>query len=260
MVPLDSLGSAHVQAWVMAYPDSQEPLGDVAVVIPCYNAGGRLRPVVEQVLAHTPRVIVVDDGCTDESMPSLEGLPVQLVRFEHNQGKGHALLAGFRAALEDEKVHAIAVVDADGQHDPAELPGLCAVLRREKAGLAVGERRFGEAHVPWRSRFGNRVSAALLRRILGTRLSDSQCGYRVLSREFAVAVVANVPGGRYETETAMIILAVRGGYPVVSAPIATRYERGNSSSHFRKLRDSWRVMRVLSRAAWERRLRRGRRR
>lgn len=230
----------------------EQPIADLnraAVVIPCYNAGGRVRPVVEQVLGYSPRVIVVDDGCTDDSIASLAGLPVHLVRFSRNRGKGHALLAGFRAALADETVEAIAVVDADGQHDPAELPGLHRCLRAQEASLVVGARRFDGPSVPWRSRFGNRVSAALMRRILGTRLSDSQCGYRVLARPFAQRVVDTVPGGRYETETAIIILAVRQGFRVVSNPIATRYESGNPSSHFRKLHDSWRVMRVLLGAA-----------
>ncbi|WP_320178495.1 glycosyltransferase family 2 protein [Roseovarius pacificus] len=229
----------------MVPEDSIAPLDGVAVVIPCYNAGGRLRPVVEQVLTHTPQVIVVDDGSTDGSAPSLAGLPVRMVSFAANRGKGHALLAGFQAALEDPALKAVAVIDADGQHDPDELPGLCAALWQEDAGLVVGSRRFDGVEVPWRSRFGNRVSAALLRRILGAHLSDSQCGYRVLSRAFTEKVVQTIQGGRYETETAIIILAVRAGYRVVSAPIATRYESGNPSSHFRKLRDSWRVMRVL---------------
>ena len=226
--------------------------GRLAAVVPCYNAGGRLRPVVEQLAGMLDHVVVVDDGCTDGSLDGLEALPVSIVRFDVNRGKGHALMAGFREALAIGGVEAVAVLDADGQHDPAELPRLFAAFEREGAALAIGARVFDGAHVPWRSRFGNRVSAAIMRRVLGPGLEDTQCGYRVLSRAFAEAMLRDLPGGRYETETAMIVLAVRRGFKVVTAPIATRYEAGNPVSHFRKLRDSWRVLRVLARAAFAR--------
>ncbi len=221
----------------------------VACVVPCYNAGKRVRPVVERLSGALDHVIVVDDGSTDDALTTLHGLSAEVVAFPRNRGKGHALLAGFAEALQEPSIEAICVVDADGQHDPAELPRLFAAFLEDAADLVIGARTFDRAQVPWRSRFGNRVSAALLRRLLGPGLKDTQSGFRILSRSLAEDVLRTVPGGRYETEMAILLKAIRDGRRVVSIPIRTIYESGNPSSHFRKLRDSYRVMRTLFRAA-----------
>jgi glycosyltransferase involved in cell wall biosynthesis len=232
-------------------PSSTPAAGDsaVAVVVPTYNVGDLVLGVARRVIAAGFRAIVVDDGSTDGGTRGLEGLPVTVVRLTPNRGKGHAILAGFAKALEDPAVEAVAVLDADGQHDPAELPRLCAAFRAHGADLLIGSRDFGHAGVPFRSRFGNVLTARLLGWLLGVRVPDTQSGYRILSRRFAEAVLREVPGGRYETEMAIVGLAIRGGYRIASESIRTIYEPGNRTSHFRKLSDSWRVYRTLFRWA-----------
>ncbi len=224
----------------------------LCVVVPCYNAGERLRPVVEKVLNQSLRIVVVDDGSTDEGIELLGDLPVQLVQLAHNQGKGHALLAGFREALSHESVQCVCMLDADGQHDPTEIPRLYTAYTEMQADLVIGTRSFSGQRVPFRSRFGNTVTAWITGVLLGRRLPDTQCGFRLLSRPFAQLVCDTIAGGRYEMEMEMLIRAVRGGYTVASVPIATRYEPGNKSSHFNKLGDSariyWRLLRILFRS------------
>ncbi|HQN01486.1 MAG TPA: glycosyltransferase family 2 protein, partial [Candidatus Hydrogenedentes bacterium] len=143
---------------------------------------------------------------------------------------------------------AIALMDADGQHDPGDLPALFDVYRRHDADLVIGTRQLDRARTPWRSRFGNQVTAWVAGKLLRCPLSDTQCGYRILSPRFAGAFVTMVSGGRYETEMEMILLAVNGGYTLLSAPVTTIYEAGNRSSHFRKVRDSLRIYGTLWRA------------
>lgn len=224
----------------------------LAVVVPCYNAGGRLRPVLKGVLRHTQQVVVVDDGSTDVAIENVRDLPVNIVTFECNRGKGHALIEGFRTALGNSGVHAVAVVDADGQHDPAELPRLFAAMAEHDADLVIGARVFDKAQVPWASWLGNKLTVVLTAALLHKWLADTQSGYRLHSRRFLEDVIQTVPGGRYDTEMEILVRAVRGGYRVVSVPIETIYERGNRSSHFNKLRDSYLVYRRLFRAAFGR--------
>jgi glycosyltransferase involved in cell wall biosynthesis len=224
---------------------SKEP--GITVVIPCFNAGPRLRPVAESAAARTGRVIVVDDGSTDGSADGFLSPEIEVLRLSPNRGKGHALLAGIRKAFESEKLEVICLMDADGQHDPADLPGLLAAFRKDNADLVIGARQFGGQQVPWRSRFGNRVTAGITRALLGRRMQDTQCGYRLLSPRFARAVLDHVSGGRYETEMEMIVFAVRGGFTLTHAPVQTVYEPGNRSSHFRKVRDSIRIYARLAR-------------
>lgn len=230
--------------------DFPERLPDLTAIVPCYNAGDRIRPVVEALSTQVDHILVVDDGSTDGSMKSLASLPVEILTIPKNLGKGHALLAGFRKALENPDIACVCALDADGQHDPAEIPRLYAAYRDSGADLVIGSRVFDGGHVPWRSRFGNKLTVSVTALLLGHRLPDTQSGYRLLSRPFAESVLESIPGGRYETEMEIIIKAIREGWKTEPVPIRTIYEAGNASSHFRKFHDSFRIYSRLLRAAW----------
>ena len=226
---------------------------ELAAVVPCYNAGGRVRGVVEGLGAILDHVIVVDDGSTDGSAASLEGLPARVVAFPENRGKGFAMLAGFRAALEDPVIQCVAIIDADGQHDPAELSQLYAAFAGQNADLVIGTRTFDMAHVPFRSRLGNKTTATVTRLLLGKAIPDTQSGYRLHSRRLLEHLLQILEGGRYETEMEILVEAVKGGYTVLPVPIQTLYEEGNPSSHFNKIRDSFRIYQRLVATALRRR-------
>jgi glycosyltransferase involved in cell wall biosynthesis len=228
-----------------SYPADAEHF---AAVVPCYNAGGRLRLVLEGLVSQAGHVLLVDDGSTDRSAAQASDLPVQTLSIPRNMGKGHALLLGFRAALELPDLEAVIVLDADGQHDPKELPRFIATFQQTGADLVIGSRVFDMDHVPWRSWFGNTLTVKAVHLLFGRHIPDTQCGYRLLSRRFAEAVVRDVAGGRYDTEIDILLKAVREGFPIAEVPIQTLYEAGNPSSHFRKVRDSariyWRILRA----------------
>lgn len=226
---------------------------EIAAVVPCYNAGNRVRPVLEHVCGLLDHVILVDDGSSDGCVHPLRNLPVNIVHFRENQGKGHALIAGFREALRLPEIAGVCVIDADGQHDPGDLIKLFEAFQCEKADLLIGSRIFDGVKVPWRSRFGNKLTIQLTALLLGRRLPDTQCGFRILSRRYAQRVVDSVRGGRYETEMEILVRALREGFTVASTPIATIYEEGNPSSHFRKIQDSVLVYSRLLRAVMRRR-------
>ncbi|HOC70461.1 MAG TPA: glycosyltransferase family 2 protein [Candidatus Hydrogenedentes bacterium] len=228
-----------------AYPEVAGLKSQVTVVIPCFNAGHRLKATLDRVCPLVDRVVLVDDGSTDGCTDGLEGYPVIKSVLPANRGKGYALIEGIHRALALPDTGAIALMDADGQHDPGDLPALFAVYRRHDADLVIGTRQLDRARTPWRSWFGNQVTAWVARKLLRCPLSDTQCGYRILSPRFAGAFVTTVSGGRYETEMEMILLAVNGGYTLLSAPVTTIYEAGNRSSHFRKVRDSLRIYTTL---------------
>jgi glycosyltransferase involved in cell wall biosynthesis len=209
-----------------------------------------VRAVAEGVLAQAIRLLVVDDGSTDGSAASLCDLPIQYLRIDPNQGKGHALLAGFREALKDPDMACVCVLDADGQHDPAEIPRLHAAFLATGADLVIGSRVFDGGRVPLRSRFGNKVTVSVTALLLRHRMPDTQCGFRILSRPFLESVLETVHGGRYETEMEIIVKAIREGWSTESVPIRTIYEAGNASSHFRKFHDSYRIYSRLLKAAW----------
>lgn len=231
----------------MPEEDGTAPLDRVAVVIPCFNAGPRIAPVVAVARALSPQlpVFVVDDGSTDGATGPLDTLGATVLRDPVNRGKGHALVRGFRAALAVPGVQCVATIDADGQHDPAALPALVAAFEETGADLLIGARQLDGSGVPWASRLGNGVTSALAARLLPGCPRDTQSGYRLHRRALLEGLMPRLHPGRYETEMELLIGALRGGFRVAEHPIATHYEPGNASSHFRKLRDSARIYRRL---------------
>ncbi len=233
---------------VKLHPEVSDLQAQLTAVIPCYNAGNRVRATLDRVCACVNQVVLVDDGSTDGCTDGLETYPIIKLTFPVNRGKGHALIAGIHRALSLPETAIIVLMDADGQHDPADLHALLDVYVNNDADLVIGARQLDKTRTPWRSRFGNQLTARVARRLFRCPLSDTQCGYRLLSPRFAAAFIATLPGGRYETEMEMILLAVNGGYTLRSAPVTTIYEPGNKSSHFRKVRDSLRIYASLWRA------------
>lgn len=225
----------------------------LAAVVPCYNAGSRVGPVVQALLSQLEHVIVVDDGSTDGATAPLQAMGASVIQFSENKGKGFAMLAGFRAALAAENVTGVVIVDADGQHDTSEIPNLWDTFERENADLVVGTRTFDGKGVPFRSKLGNKFTALITRILIGAAIPDTQSGFRVHSRRFLEDMLTTVRGGRYETEMEILVNAARGGYKISAAPIRTIYEAGNPSSHFNKFSDSWRVIRKLVGSAFTRR-------
>ena len=217
----------------------------LAAVVPCYNAGERVGPVVTGLLAQLDHVVVVDDGSTDGATASLQAMGASVIRFSENKGKGFAMLAGFRAALAADDVTGVVIVDADGQHDARELPNLWETFARENADLVIGMRTFTGKDVPFRSKVGNKFTALMTRILIGVPIPDTQSGFRIHSRRFLEDILKTIRGGRYETEMEILVNAARGGYKIAASPIRTIYEIGNPSSHFNKFRDSWRVIRKL---------------
>lgn len=231
----------------MSNTDQPEILAHIAIVIPCYNAGDRLRTVVARLADYPGPVVVVDDGSTDGSFDGIAHPRLRLLTFDANRGKGAALLAAFRAVLDMPDVQAAVVVDADGQHNTDELPKLVTVYEETGAELVIGERRFSSRHVPWASWLGNTLTRRLTALLLGRDLPDTQSGFRLHARPLLTEIVEVLPPGRYETEMAILVRAVKKGYHVASTPVDTLYEPGNASTHFRKIRDSFRVWRMLFR-------------
>lgn len=213
----------------------------VAAIIPVYNAGDLVASVVRDLQLYVHRIWLIDDGSTDGCTEGLDSSITQVVRIEENQGKGLALLHGYARALKDDSVDCVVALDADGQHDVLDLPRLYDTFKEANADFLIGARDFNMGLVPFRSRIGNKVTRMISRALLGTSLNDTQSGYRLVSRRFLSAVLDEIRGGRYETEMEMLALAVYGDFKVVSEPIRTLYDEGNTSSHFHVLRDSSRI-------------------
>ena len=127
----------------------------ICILIPAFNNGGTVGAVVERALATGLPVIVVNDGSTDGTAEILSRLPVTVVSYGKNRGKGHALKTGFRKATGLGYDYAV-TVDADGQHFPEDIPTL--LDHAEKDRLVVGSRNLNAEGMPSGNTFANRFS------------------------------------------------------------------------------------------------------
>ncbi len=197
--------------------------GRFAVVIPVYNHGDRVRGVAGAAAGLGLPVVVVDDGSEDGAGDRVRNLAgVRLLWHRENRGKGAALLTGFAAAagVADWAV----TLDADGQHDPAEIPDMIRALPVGLRPIVVGVRRGMDGPgVPWTSRFGRGFSNVWVRVSGGPRLADSQCGFRI----YPLPEVLELPvaARRYQYEVEVLVRAHWRGIPVLEAPVGVRYGR-----------------------------------
>lgn len=224
------------------------------LVIPAYQPGDAFEPLVGQLLDHGfDTVIVVDDGSGESYRSRFDRVAerpgVTVLRHPENRGKGAALKTAFRHALMGTSPagHRLVTVDADGQHRVDDV----VALDRQAAGgedeLVLGVREFSD-DVPWRSRFGNRLTRRVLRWFSQIDVRDSQTGLRSLPVAFAEQCLA-IEADRYEFELECLLLAKDNGLPITQYPIATVYIDDNAGSHFRPVLDSLRVYWVFLRYA-----------
>ena len=141
----------------------------VAVLIPTFNNVGSVAEVVRGALASGLPVYVVDDGSTDGSGAAAKG--ATLLTLPANRGKGGALLVGMGRLVADGFTHAICL-DADGQHDPIDIPAFAAALDADPDAIVAGVRDLATA--PPISQFGRRFSNFWIRVETGHRVADSQ--------------------------------------------------------------------------------------
>jgi glycosyltransferase involved in cell wall biosynthesis len=227
--------------------------GAVLALIPAHNEAPRIGPVIEGAARHLP-VLVVDDGSADDTAGVAEAAGARVIRQPTNLGKGEALKAGFRRALAD-GAGAVVTLDADGQHDPAEIPALLATRERTGARLVIGAREFRE--MPPTRRLANTLGKRVLRWATGREIRDNQSGYRLLDRALMEAMLeSEEPGFGFEVE--MIVECVRRGWDIEWVPIRTIY--GEEKSHInpvthlgRFLTLAWRIRRERRRSRPSRR-------
>lgn len=196
-------------------------------LVSAYNEAARIGAVIRGVLAHLP-VLVVDDGSDDETALAASTAGATVVRHDQNQGKGAALLTGFTWALQHD-FQAVVMLDADGQHDPAEIPLFLAAHADRCADLVIGYRDFSQ--IPLVRRLANSIGRSSLSWALGEPILDNQSGYRLLTRPLLASLQPTVGGFEFEVE--MIAQAIWGGYRIDWVPIKTIY--AGESSHISPL-------------------------
>ena len=218
----------------------------ILALIPGYQEGPRIELVVRGARAFLP-VLVVDDGSSDDTAAQAEAAGATVLIQSPNAGKGAALRRGFRHALE-QGCEAVVTLDADGQHDPAEIPLFLAAWEVSRPELIIGRRDFAE--MPPVRRLSNSLGGWVFSAAVGRAVPDNQSGYRLIGRHLMTALLDSEEQG-FEFEVEMIARCIALGLPIDWVPIRTIYEGEPShirpwahfTSFLRVTRDARRIVR-----------------
>lgn len=214
------------------------------VVLPALNEQEAVGHVVKEVRAALPEagVLVVDDGSSDHTGEVARTAGAQVLRLPFNVGVGGAMRAGFRYALA-EGFDAVVQVDADGQHDPHEVPRLLAAL--DDADLVIGARFAGRGAYAARGprRWAMVLLAFVLSRLAGARLTDVTSGMRMAGPRAVPLFARHYPAEYLGDTVESLVIALRAGLRVRQVPVEMRLRMGGQASH-----SPWKAMVYLFRA------------
>ena len=213
------------------------------IVVPVYNHEHAIGTVLAGLLAHGVPCILVDDGGSAACAAVLDALArahagrVDLVRLPHNQGKGVAVLTGFRRAAELGYSHVLQI-DADGQHETADVPRFLAASRAHPQAIIAGHPVYDES-VP-KARLYGRYATHIWVWIntLSLDIKDSMCGFRVYPVVQVNALAARHGiGARMNFDTDILVRLFWDGLRVINLPTRVSYP-SDGVSHFRVWRDN----------------------
>jgi glycosyltransferase involved in cell wall biosynthesis len=221
---------------------------NACIVIPIYEHGATIGRLVGALAGYGLPIYIVDDGSGPATQAELARVReacalVRLSRLPNNAGKGAAVVHGMRQALADGMTHALQI-DADGQHDPADVPRFLERARARPDAVICGEAKF-DASVP-RARFYGRYLThfCVWLETLSFDIKDSMCGFRLYPLQALRPLMDDgVIPPRMDYDTAVLVRLFWRGVPVEPLPTRVIYPPGGRSN-FRMLRDNLRLVRM----------------
>ena len=225
------------------------PKSAFCVLIPAFNEENNIARVVSEVLSLGYAVVVVDDGSTDDTCEIVSALAVPCLTSSVNEGKGSAIQRGFDWFLK-ERFEALIIMDADGQHRTEELERFTAAIQDGRGDLIVGNRMTNPVGMSWIRILTNRTMSSMISAAAKQRISDTQCGYRALTKQ-AVAKI-ELSTKHFEVESEMLLRASGAGLRIASIPIESVYH--DEISRIRPAQDTLRFFKFFIRFLFCRKL------
>ena len=189
-------------------------------IIPAYNEATTLAEVIKHTKPFVDEIIVVNDGSTDRTLEIAQEAGVVVISHQINRGLGASIGTGFAAAIKM-KADAVVTLDADGQHDPAEIQKFVEALNAG-ADVVIGSRMLtGFVGMPWYRRLAQLLGNLTTFVLFGAWVTDSQSGYRAFTREALEKI--QIRTNRMEVSSELIAEAKRHRLKLVEVPIKAIY-------------------------------------
>jgi len=205
----------------------------VLVAIPCFNEQNFIGDVVTRARKYVDKVIVIDDGSTDDTGRVARAAGAEVIRHEARKGAGAATKSGFEAARRS-NADIVVTLDGDGQHNPDDIPKLLAPILNSEADLVIGSRFLQPTqgtpqttNVPHYRKFGINVITWLCNLGSKVKVSDSQSCFRAHSRRLIDAINITENGFGFSVE--VLIKARKKGFVIKEVPISCLYHSQGST-------------------------------
>lgn len=222
------------------------PINQIGIIIPTLEPDNKILELTESLIeTGFDKILIINDGSGPEYNDIFKQLKIHdevtLIVHEKNKGKGAGIKTGisyFDEVARD--VKGVITVDGDGQHLPKDIARLAQELLKRPDALHLGSRTFDDKTIPWRSRFGNKLTASLFKVFSGSYIRDTQTGLRAFSRRYFDDFL-KVDGDTYEYEMNQLFYCAEVGIPILNMDIETVYIDDNATSHFNPILDSIRI-------------------
>jgi len=217
----------------------------ILIIVPAFNEEGSVGEVIEEVRTHLSQadILIVNDGSTDLTSEIAKSRGAVVLDIPFNLGIGGAMQAGYQYAYE--KSYDIAIqVDADGQHDPKEIPKLLHTLEAKKADVAIGSRFIGVSE--YKSSTMRRVGISILSQVISMivrqKITDPTSGFRAANRKAIQLFAFDYPQDYPEPE--VVVLLHQCDLKMEEVPVGMS-ERYSGESSITKIRSIYYMVKVL---------------
>jgi glycosyltransferase involved in cell wall biosynthesis len=225
----------------------------VVAIIPAYNESKNIGKITAETNKYVSMVIVVDDGSQDNTAEIATSMNAYVISHKHNIGKGAALKRGLNECLKYNP-DIIVTLDADGQHDPADIPKLLKPIENGEADIVIGSRYVKNSvrEIPLVRGFGLSFINIINKHLTKSAIKDSQSGFRAYTKS-AWTMISNYNSTGYGVETEQLATAELYGFSIMEVPVTIRYQGLENRSKKNSILVGMNIMSTIFRIAVDRR-------
>ena len=220
-------------------------IGNIIAVIPAYNEEEVIDEIISKTQSFVDLVLVCDDGSTDSTSKMIRKNGAIILRNPRKMGKGYSLRCLFKEAIKYDP-QMIITLDADGQHDPSDIPKFFAPILFDEYDFVVGSRFVPGSwtDISYVRKFGLRIINLLHNIFLKYPYSDAQCGFRAFGRK-SIDIMLKCTENGYNIETEQLILAMKHGLRMTEVPVKVRYRGLKNTSKMNSIKHAYLITKFV---------------
>lgn len=222
---------------------------NTVIIIPAFDPEEDIMlNFMNKLIKKFDNILIINDGSKkehDDFFKGFEEKGIKVLKNHINYGKGRSIKTALNYILNNyNNIDSIVTADCDGQHDIEDIEKVALCSKKNPNAYVLGVRDFNKDNVPFKSRYGNKITKNVFKIFIGLNISDTQTGLRAMSPSVATKFLAT-KGERYEYETNTLIECKEKSIPIVEEVIETIYLNDNKSSHFNPFKDSLSIYKLF---------------